>query len=65
MLDLSKVTFPLSLVIGDVKLILIGARPTIEYVNGKRSAHIEKVMKILPLFHQIHGKKLEKSLIKI
>lgn len=32
MLDLSKVTFPLSLVIGDVKLILIGARPTIEYV---------------------------------
>jgi hypothetical protein len=37
MLDLSKVTFPLSLVIGDVKLILIGARPTIEYVNGKRT----------------------------
>ena len=40
MLDLSKVTFPLSLVIGNSKLILIGARPTMEYVNGKRTDNI-------------------------
>ena len=39
MLDLSKVTFPLSLVIGNSKLILIGARPTMEYVNGKRTTY--------------------------
>lgn len=40
MLNLSKVTFPLSLIIEDAKLILIGARPTYEYVNGKKTDNV-------------------------
>ena len=37
MLNFSKVDFKLAQIIGDVRLILIGAKPTYEYVNGKRT----------------------------
>lgn len=37
MINISKVQFQLSQIIGNIRLILIGAMPTYEYVNGKRT----------------------------
>lgn len=37
MINISKVQFPLSQIIGNIRLILIGAMPTYEYINGKRT----------------------------
>lgn len=40
MLNLSNVTFTLSQLIGNVKLILLNARPTFEYANGVKTENI-------------------------
>lgn len=40
MLNLSKVTFPLAQLIGNVRLILLSARPTFEYANGVKTEKI-------------------------
>lgn len=40
MINISKINFPLSQLLGETQLILLGATPTYEYVDGKKTDHI-------------------------